>query len=454
MKANDSQELLRSFQSFVSEHKPLLRDGKINEFYTDNGGEYINTDVELFCDEVCNNRRFSTPYCPPQNAIAERLWGILLGPMRAYFAASDVPQDFWPYAADHVCKLHNALPSRSLENEISPYEQVFKRKPDLSRFRVWGCKCYFHLNDRDKLLLESTKLDGTAVRAVHLGYDEQRLRAYHVYVPSLNRITTGYHVNFNESQFVDLRDELQGRNQTKLTQKPSVSNTQREVLRRIPRGQDEVREDNYLENNNGNRTGNDTLVPGGLHPLVPQQTVHDPESVVPRPVDDLRHGTQHDWDENHCENSACTFPKGHPGLCSHQLVGERLRKRTHQAHFIDSTTLPSTCDDDRLDGVFDICFTGDSDSSNDSPNKRIFSIHLAESKDIPIPRTYEEAMASKYWKEWKAAMDKEIQSLLTHKTWKEIDSLPAGRKATKSRWVYTTRSVANPTGIDRPGVVV
>ena len=368
--------------------------------------------------------------------------------MRAYFAASDVPQDFWPYAADHVCKLHNALPSRSLENEISPYEQVFKRKPDLSRFRVWGCKCYFHLNDRDKLLLESTKLDGTAVRAVHLGYDEQRLRAYHVYVPSLNRITTGYHVNFNESQFVDLRDELQGRNQTKLTQKPSVSNTQREVLRRIPRGQDEVREDNYLENNNGNRTGNDTLVPGGLHPLVPQQTVHDPESVVPRPVDDLRHGTQHDWDENHCENSACTFPKGHPGLCSHQLVGERLRKRTHQAHFIDSTTLPSTCDDDRLDGVFDICFTGDSDSSNDSPNKRIFSIHLAESKDIPIPRTYEEAMASKYWKEWKAAMDKEIQSLLTHKTWKEIDSLPAGRKATKSRWVYTIKYNRDGT-IDR-----
>jgi hypothetical protein len=106
-----------------------------------------------------------------------------------------------------------------------------------------------------------------------------------------------------------------------------------------------------LETGNGNRTGNDTLVPGGLHPLVPQQTVHDPESDVPRPVDDPRHGTQHDWDENHCENSDCTFPRGHPGLCSHQLVGDGLRKRTHQAHFIDSTTLPSTCDDDRLDAL-------------------------------------------------------------------------------------------------------
>ena len=97
-----------------------------HEFFTDNGGEYLNTDVDLFCDEVCNIRRLSTPYCPPQNAIAERLWGILLGPMRAYFAASDVPQDFWPYAADHVCKLHNMLPSRSLDNEISPYEQLFQ----------------------------------------------------------------------------------------------------------------------------------------------------------------------------------------------------------------------------------------------------------------------------------------------------------------------------------------
>ena len=93
-------------------------------------------------------------------------------------------------------------------------------------------------------------------------------------------------------------------------------------------------------------------------------------------------------------------------------------------------------------------FTGDSDSSNDSSNKRIFSVHLAESKGIPIPRTYEEAMASKYWKEWKAAMDKEIQSLLAHNTWKEIDSLPAGRKATKSRWVYTIKYNRDGT-IDR-----
>ena len=124
--------------------------------------------------------------------------------------------------------------------------------------------------------------------------------------------------HFNEKQFVDLRDERQGRNSPKLSQKPSISNTQREVLRIIPRGQDETREDNDWENNNGNHH---TLVPGGLHPLVPQQTVHDPESDVPKPVNDPRHGTQHDWDENHCENSECTFPRGHPGMCSHHLVG-------------------------------------------------------------------------------------------------------------------------------------
>ena len=179
-----------------------------------------------------------------------------------------------------------------------------------------------------------------------------------------------------------------------------------------------------------------------------QERVHRPGFNVPRPVVDSEHGTQYDWNENHCENSECTFPKGHPGLCSHQIVqndtdgppANRLRRRTHQAHFIDSTTLPSTNEDDKLDGVFDLCFTGDSDFySKELPNKRIFSVHLAASEDIPIPRTYEEAMASKYWKEWKAAMDKEIQSLLSHNTWKEVDSLPVGSKATKSRWVYTIK---------------
>ena len=34
---------------------------------------------------------------------------------------------------------------------------------------------------------------------------------------------------------------------------------------------------------------------------------------------------------DHCENSACSFPWGHAGLCSHQIVHTRTRNATHIA---------------------------------------------------------------------------------------------------------------------------
>ena len=34
---------------------------------------------------------------------------------------------------------------------------------------------------------------------------------------------------------------------------------------------------------------------------------------------------------DHCENSACSFPWGHAGLCSHQIVHTRTRNSTHIA---------------------------------------------------------------------------------------------------------------------------
>ena len=197
--------------AFVTVHSQLLRDGKVTEFFTDNGGEYLNGNIDDFCDEFVERRGFTTPFLPPQNALAERLWGILLGPMRAAFAASDVPFEFWHYCARHINELHNSLPSSSLPNFVSPYECLFGDKPDLSKFRVWGCKCYFHLSDYDKRRLDNHKLDSTAVSAIHLGFDPSRVRAYLTYIPSLNRVTTGFNVKFSEAQFIDLKVEEQGR---------------------------------------------------------------------------------------------------------------------------------------------------------------------------------------------------------------------------------------------------
>ena len=57
--------------------------GNVREWHTDNGGEFMSHDLDEFCNEFAIARSFSVPYAPPQNAQAERMWGILLKPTRA-----------------------------------------------------------------------------------------------------------------------------------------------------------------------------------------------------------------------------------------------------------------------------------------------------------------------------------------------------------------------------------
>ena len=54
------------------------------------------------------------------------------------------------------------------------------------------------------------------------------------------------------------------------------------------------------------------------------------------------------------------------------------------------------------------------------------------------PKSYRQAMASDQTAEWKAAMDKEIDSLMKNETW-VLTPLPEGESVIGSRWVYTMK---------------
>ena len=54
------------------------------------------------------------------------------------------------------------------------------------------------------------------------------------------------------------------------------------------------------------------------------------------------------------------------------------------------------------------------------------------------PKSYRQAMASDQASEWKAAMDKEIASLMKNETW-VLTPLPEGESVIGSRWVYTMK---------------
>ena len=147
--------------------------------------------------------------------------------------------------------------------------------------------------------------------------------------------------------------------------------------------------------------------------------------------------------EDHCEDTRCELPKGHSGPHSYERVGTRREG----AKRVRKQTQPSEYE------------RGLSESSADFPNNwvRILMedssghfINVASNVDlgnVSIPKTYEEATASRFVDKWREAMTKEIKALILNKTWKEVDrcDVPHGKSITKSRWVFDLKFLRDGT---------
>jgi hypothetical protein len=63
---------------------------------------------------------------------------------------------------------------------------------------------------------------------------------------------------------------------------------------------------------------------------------------------------------------------------------------------------------------------------------------LATMSNINVPKSYKQAVESKEKEEWKEAMDKEIQSLIDHQVFEEVESAN-GKKLIGTKWVFTIK---------------
>ena len=75
----------------------------------------------------------------------------------------------------------------------TPFEIYYQRKPNVSYFRVFGCKC-FVLNTKDNL----GKFDAKSYEAIFAGYSNTS-KAYRVFNRSALTIEKSMHVKFEES---------------------------------------------------------------------------------------------------------------------------------------------------------------------------------------------------------------------------------------------------------------
>ena len=371
LKSKSSDEVLSAFKNFLDDHKEHLAHDKKISWHTDNGGEFMSHDLDEFCNEFAVARSFSVPYAPPQNAQAERMWGLLLQPTRTMLAQARIDDAFWSYAMRHACQCHNVMPSHTLP--CTPWQMLTSNKPDVSKFRAWGCLvCYLiPYHERD------SKVSPRAWPAVHLGFDPNR-NGYLVYIPHKNRITTGYHVTFQEHRFLKVSP-------THVTGLPRIPKPLRrpQMLYKEPRDQ---------------RQPAPALPPARDRGSIDHDRADD---------DHVTDSDTHDHIETEDERPTRVGTYGPPPPRATR------NPNPNYANVI-------------IDDVMNKSFALKIDNA---------------SSDIPLPQNYDEAVTSHLRDRWIASMEKEISNLIKHDTWElvSIDDVPRDRKIVKSRFVYTIK---------------
>jgi transposase InsO family protein len=158
---------------------------------SDNRSEFRNTKVEELCDDKGIKHEFSTKYTPEQNGLVKRKNRTLIDMARSMLSEYNVSDSFWAEAINTACHAFNRLYCHRFHNK-TPYELFIRRKPNISYFLVFDCKCYI-LKKRTRLSKFQSKCDEDFL----LGYSSCS-KASRVYNKTHGIVEEAYDVEFDE----------------------------------------------------------------------------------------------------------------------------------------------------------------------------------------------------------------------------------------------------------------
>ena len=167
-------ELLRKVQKFCQQT------GLPKILHGDN--EYQSTALKEFGRRQGMKVEKTSPYCPQQNGVAERSWGVLCEKVRAMLHWARIPLTFWPYAFVYAARLRNVLPTRANKDYKSPSELFcgsnYHGEMPMPPI-VWGCLSYVHI-EKDN---QAGKLEVRADPGVFVGWSRVR-KSGKYFIPS------------------------------------------------------------------------------------------------------------------------------------------------------------------------------------------------------------------------------------------------------------------------------
>jgi transposase InsO family protein len=114
----------------------------LKAIHSDNGTEFRNASFDEFCLEHGIDQQFSVSCVPQQNGVVERKNHTLVEMARTMLDEHRTPRRFCADAISTACYISNRIFLWSILYLI-PFELHFGRKPSVSHFRPFECKCFF-----------------------------------------------------------------------------------------------------------------------------------------------------------------------------------------------------------------------------------------------------------------------------------------------------------------------
>ena len=130
------------------------------------------------------------------------MWRTLGDMAHPNMVLANIPFRFIEYAMKYASWILNRLPRQTDGGWMSPYEYEFKKMPDLSMARRWGCICYYNIPKalRDKGSIEN------GIKGYFMGISELQPYGWLIWDPDLNNEITSSNVYFVESLGEDALD--------------------------------------------------------------------------------------------------------------------------------------------------------------------------------------------------------------------------------------------------------
>ena len=189
---NSKDQVFEKFKEWKVEVENQF-DAKIKILRSDNGGEYCSNLFENYLKSSGIIHQKTVPKTPEQNSVAERKNRTLVEATRCMISDSNLPKSFWAEAISTANYVINRSPSQALGNK-TPFECLFKCKPNVGHFKVFGSKAFCHI-PKD----ERKKLDFKSRPAIFLGYSD-KIKGYRLYDLNTKRIFHSRDVIFDESK--------------------------------------------------------------------------------------------------------------------------------------------------------------------------------------------------------------------------------------------------------------